>query len=239
MSIVFSRRYTGPPDSANGGWTAGVLAEQVLTTAGGPAVTVRLHSPPPLETELSLRQTPEGTELRDDAHLVAAGAPVPAPTGDVPAPVGAEQALAAAAAYEGLVDHPFPMCFVCGTEREPGDGLLLRPGPLDDGTGRYAAHWVPFASSVPMVWAALDCPGGWSAGIAGRPMVLGTMTTLVEEPPEVGEPHVVLAWTRGGKGRKHLSGSALFTAGGRLLARAEAIWIAVDPASIRPLGASR
>ena len=66
------------------------------------------------------------------------------------------------------------------------------PGPLADGTGRYAATWVPREASVPLVWAALDCPGGWSAGIAGRPMVLGTMTAgCTPCPSPVGEAHVV------------------------------------------------
>ena len=109
--------------------------------------------------------------------------------------------------FEGLADHPFPTCFSCGTGRDPGDALCLRPGPLDDGTGRYAATWVPREADVPVVWAALDCPGGWSAGIAGRPMVLGTMTARVHALPAVGEPHVVLAWQRGVEGRKHHSGS--------------------------------
>jgi hypothetical protein len=65
-------------------------------------------------------------------------------------------------------------------------------------------------------------------------MVLGTMTARVLALPAVGEPHVVLAWQRGAEGRKHHSGSALFSAGGELLARAEATWIAVDPTTIRP-----
>jgi hypothetical protein len=153
---------------------------------------------------------------------------------DVPPAVTLDAARAAESRFEGLAEHPFPTCFACGTGRDPADALCLRPGPLDDGTGRYAATWVPQEVSVPMVWAALDCPGGWSAGIAGRPMVLGTMTARVTGLPGVGEPHVVLAWQRGGEGRKHHSGSALFSPGGELLARAEATWIAVDPASIRP-----
>ena len=45
--------------------------------------------------------------------------------------------------FEGLADHPFPDCFACGTDRDPADALCLRPGPLDDGTGRYAATWAP------------------------------------------------------------------------------------------------
>jgi hypothetical protein len=85
-----------------------------------------------------------------------------------------------------------------------------------------------------VVWAAIDCPGGWSAGIAGRPMVLGTMTAQVDRLPTVGEPHVVLAWPMGGEGRRFHSGTALLDGSGAVLARAEATWIAVDPTSIRP-----
>jgi hypothetical protein len=148
--------------------------------------------------------------------------------------VTVEQARGAEGRYEGLADHPFPTCFSCGTARTPGDGLCLRPGPLADGTGRYATTWTPDEADVPLVWAALDCPGGWSAGIAGRPMVLGTMTARVHALPETGEPHVVLAWQRGSQGRRHLSGTALLSPSGEVLARAEATWVAVDPATIRP-----
>jgi len=68
-------------------------------------------------------------------------------------------------------------------------------------------------------------------------MVLGTMTTRVLALPGVGEAHVILAWQRGGEGRKHHSGSALFAPDGALLARAEATWIAVDPTTFRPASA--
>ena len=65
-------------------------------------------------------------------------------------------------------------------------------------------------------------------------MVLGTMTVHLLALPEVGVAHTILAWQRGSQGRKHLSGSALYSPDGRVLARAEATWIAVDPATIRP-----
>jgi hypothetical protein len=65
-------------------------------------------------------------------------------------------------------------------------------------------------------------------------MVLGTMVAALDALPVVGEDCVVMAWPRGGAGRKHFSGSALYAADGRLLARAEAVWIAVDPSSVRP-----
>ena len=102
-------------------------------------------------------------------------------------------------------------------------------------SGRYATTWtVPDDVTRPMVWAALDCPGGWSAGIAGRPMVLGTMTARVWRVPAPGEELVVTAWQRGAEGRRHRSASTLHAPDGELLGRAEAVWVAVDPESVRP-----
>ncbi len=251
-------RYNGPPHSANGGWVSGRLAQEVV--AG--AVTVRLRTPPPLDRDLALRPVAPvadggggaghpgdaaGVELWDDgrvspagpgsAHegvLVASAAPAgpDALRDDVVPPVSFAEAEASGSAYEGLLDHPFPTCFVCGTARP--DGLSLRPGRVAGGGGEYAAAWVPTDVTVPVVWAAMDCPGGWSAGIAGRPMVLGTMTARIDALPAAGDHCVVMAWPRGSQGRRFLSGTALYSPGGRLLARAEAIWIAVDPGSVRP-----
>lgn len=239
MDITIPRRYCGPPESANGGWASGVVAERVRTSSERPVVSVRLASPPPLDRRLSLAAEPPASDvdevrLLDGDHLVATATAAPAFADDVAAAPTLAQARAAEQRYEGLVEHPFPTCFVCGTARDPADALCLRPGPLDDGTGRYAASWVPHDVGMPLVWAALDCPGGWSAGIAGRPMVLGTMAAHVLGPPVEGEPHVVVAWQRGSTGRRHLSGTALLGPDGALLARAEATWVAVDPTTIRP-----
>ncbi len=241
MELTIPHRYCGPPESGNGGWVSGIVAAHVPTTGSHPAVTVRLASPPPLDRALTLEAAPTpdgaiGVSLTHRGHLVATATPSTGPEGEPPPTPTQEQVRAAELRYEGLVDHPFPTCFACGTGREHPDALCLRPGPIDDGSGRYAASWVPEETSVPFVWAALDCPGGWSAGIAGRPMVLGTMTARIHALPEAGEPHVVLAWQRGAEGRKHLSGTALISPGGEVLARAEATWIAVDPTSIRPKG---
>lgn len=244
METTIPHRYCGPPESGNGGWVSGTLATHVPTTSTHPCVTVRLASPPPLDRPLSIvvdtptsdavAPAPATARLLDGDHLVASATASEALGWDAPAPVSLDDARDAEARYEGLLDHPFPTCFSCGTARDPDDALCLRPGPLADGTGRYAVAWVPRESSVPLVWAALDCPGGWSAGIAGRPMVLGTMTVHVLDLPEVDVAHTILAWQRGSQGRKHLSGTALYSPAGRLLARAEATWIAVDPATIRP-----
>jgi hypothetical protein len=245
VQLTIAHRYCGPPESGNGGWVSGAVAEHVATSPELPAVTVRLAAPPPLGHPLDLVSVPASAEggatvrLLDGDHLVATAVAAPDLSDAVRPPVPLDAARLAETRYEGLLDHPFPDCFACGTHREPADALCLRPGPLDDGTGRYAATWTPREADPPVVWAALDCPGGWSAGIAGRPMVLGTMTARLLALPTVGEAHVILAWQRGAEGRKHHSGSALFSPGGELLARAEATWIAVDPTTFRPSSPSR
>ena len=53
-----------------------------------------------------------------------------------------------------------------------------------------------------LVWAALDCPGGWAADLPGRPMVLGRMALQRYDPLAVGEPHVVTGQVLATEGRK-------------------------------------
>lgn len=249
-SFVVPARYCGPPRSGNGGWTSGHLAQLVAdgldaswaagerAGSAAAAVTVRLRTPPPLDTEMTVTYADDATvEIWDGEDLVAQAYPAePLDHGDLPAPATFEQALACGAAYEGLERHPFPTCFACGTERDPEDALCLRTGPLPGRSPVRAAAWVPREVTPEVVWAALDCPGAWASGIAGREMVLGTMTASVRALPAVGEPHLLMAWPRdhsGRSGRTLHSGTALYDGSGRLLAHAQAIWIAVDAAKFR------
>jgi hypothetical protein len=165
------------------------------------------------------------------------------------AAVGPDVAAAAESAYPGLAFHPFPTCFVCGTGREPGDGMRLFPGevaPAEDGAVRTACTWVPDASltdpdavgpdgeavaPLAAVWAALDCPGGWAGDLTERLMVLARMTAVVDALPRIGEEHVVVGQARGAEGRKTMTASTLHDADGRVVARCEQLWIAVDPAA--------
>lgn len=206
-------RYCGPPTSGNGGVTCGLLSAYV----DAPAVEVTLRRPPPLEVELRV----ESGAVYDGDLLVAS-----AVAGSVeispPAPVSVE--AAAATTYAGLVGHPFPGCFVCGPESP--DGLRLEPGPVAPGV--VAAVWTPRSDEDFLLWAAMDCPGGWASDLIGRPMVLGRMTLRRDASPVVGEPHVVMGWTVASEGRKTFSGTALYDAGGTLLALAEQTWFAVD-----------
>jgi hypothetical protein len=247
MVFVVPSRFCGPPESGNGGWVSGHAAA-LLRPGPHEAVTVRLRTPPPLDREMEVvavqDEARRAIEVRDGEHVVLRASTTPGlePRG-IPAAVSFAAAVSAGDGYEGLADHPFPTCFSCGPEREPGDGLRLRPGRVRGGDGEYAAAWLPAADvDLETVWAALDCPGGWASGFAGRPMVLGTMTAQVATLPMAGEEHVVMAWQRGGQdreshSRKYTSGTALFAAAdGRLLAQAEATWISVDPKAVRPLG---
>jgi hypothetical protein len=81
-----------------------------------------------------------------------------------------------------------------------------------------------------VVWAALDCPGGWTAEIEGRPMVLGRMTALVAALPTPGEECIVMGRLLGTEGRKTWTASTVYGAGGRELGRSHATWISITPA---------
>lgn len=212
---------SGPPGSANGGVTCGLLAAEL----GAPVAEVTLRRPPPLEVDLAVERAGDAVRLLEGEHLVAEAVPAQVDVEPPPA-VDVATARAAAARYAGREQHPFPGCVVCGTDREPPDGLGLRPGPV--GEDAVAAAWTPADADPVMVWAALDCPGGWAEDLPGRPMVLGRMALRVDDLPAPGEPHVVQGWVVGRDGRKTHTGTSLRTAEGRLLAVARQTWVAVD-----------
>src|SRR4029077_20072653 len=154
--VTIDPRFRGPPDSANGGYACAMLAQFVE----GPA-EVTLRRPPPLGRPLVAREQDDEILLSDGAAIVAS-ARSSAIDATVPEPVGIETARRASARYGWLEDHPYPTCFVCGPEREAGDGLRIFPGPLED-RPLHAAPWVPERELVGVggsvrdefVWAAL------------------------------------------------------------------------------------
>jgi hypothetical protein len=237
-TLVIPRRFRGPATSGNGGWTSGALATLLDTGGHGTEpVRVRLSAPPPLETPMTVDRDGDGVTASVDGRVIATASVL----GDAPAlapvhPVAFDEAERAAGRYPGLTDHPFPECFVCGTARP--DGLGLRPGPVEDGLGdRVAAVWRPDMSllaadglvTLPVVWAALDCPGGWSVDIVGRPMVLGTMTARISVRPASGEPLVVAGRALEVSDRKALTATTLHRPDGQVLAVATHVWVAVNP----------
>lgn len=217
MELVIERKFRGPSDSANGGYTCGVLASFMH----GPAeVTLRL--PPPLERPLEV-VTDGALELRDGDAVVAE-----ASRADfelvLPDPVSFEQA-AAAELPEGDRESVFPECFVCGWARK--DGMRIYAGQVA-GRELVAATWVPGADviSSEFVWAALDCPGAYAvqSGWRGTP-VLGRLAARVRHLPHPGERCVILGWPLGQDGRKLFAGTAVYGEDDRLLGSARATWI--------------
>jgi hypothetical protein len=240
--LTIAHRFNGPPHSGNGGYVSGLLAQLVLEEFGdtpGAKVEVTLRKPPPLDKPLTVRQPAETESLRLlDGSTVVAEAELVEAAGELLDPVSFDEAVAAAKGFLGMSGHPFLTCFVCGPDHP--SGMHVFPGPVPGRKDLVAAPWTPAEDAVgpEFVWAALDCPGGWSAGdLAERPMVLGRMSVemLGEQAPVVaGERYVVLGRHVRTEGRKTFTTSALYGPSGEPVASAEAVWISVDPAKVLP-----
>src|ERR1700710_886385 len=163
-TLLIPSRYRGPARSANGGGVPGALAPGLGDTFARP-VAVRLHQPPPLEASMQLAPDDDGLSLGFGGALVAEASYVEQEIESVEA-VSWTEAAAASESYPGLRSHPFPTCFVCGTERD--DGLQIFPGevaPAQEGRTRVAAPWTPDASlAADPAWPP---PGPLSTASAG------------------------------------------------------------------------
>jgi hypothetical protein len=217
--VIIDARFNGPPGSANGGRSAGVFAG---ASGLDSPVEVTLRRPPPLGVPLTVA---DGRVRTGDGELVAELAGVD-PFDVVVPPVPWAEAVAAARAYPGFTDHPFPTCYVCGPARPDRDGLGIFPGRLPD--GRTAAPFVAPPDVAPeTVWAALDCPGGWAVLGPGRPYVLGRIAVVTDRVPTPGDRCVVTGASTGTSGRKATVVTALYGPDGGRWAYARATWIAV------------
>jgi hypothetical protein len=226
--VIIERRYNGPPGSGNGGYTCGLVASHV--DGQGPAghgAVVTLKLPPPLDTPLTVATDGGVVRVTDpNGAEIAVAAPSSAADAELPTPVSWADAVTASAAYRGFVSHPFPTCFVCGPERAAGDGMRLFPGPTGD--GRTATPWqVPDDISPELVWAAMDCPGGWSVPLEARTYVLGRMDGRVAALPAPGDRCVVIGQMTAEDGRKAYVRTALYGPDGTALAWSSATWIAL------------
>jgi hypothetical protein len=144
-TLTIARRFRGPPNSGNGGYVCGMLARHIPGAA-----EVALRAPPPLETELDVVEVEAGRwELRQGTAIIAIGRAISL---EVNRPEGATYAEAVEAEKHTPIKSQLPMCFVCGPDRTPGDGLRLFAGPLARRDAVvFAVPWTPDPSL-----AALD-----------------------------------------------------------------------------------
>jgi hypothetical protein len=227
-SIFIARRFRGPEESGNGGYTCGLVAGFVDGDA-----EVTLRRPPPLERPLAVTREGERVLVHDGPDLVADSVPARLEI-EVPPPPTPAEAESAARAYAGLERHFFPDCFVCGPARAPGDGLRLFPGWV---AGRdlvaapvYADASLPATGGFlprEIAWSLLDCPGAWAMEreMEETGVVLGRMAARIVAPVPVGTTGVAMGWPLGRDGRKLYSGTALFGAAGTLYGFARQTWI--------------
>jgi hypothetical protein len=231
-TIRIDPRFNGPPDSANGGYAAGLIAAAI-----GESVNVRLIQPVPVASELTVIPSKPGRwELRCDDEIVALATLTDIAI-EVPQSVPYIEALGVSKHYAGFGQHAFPQCFVCGPARRHNDGLRIFPGSVP-GTGIVAAPWLledsldDGAGKVrpEFIWAALDCPG-YFASASPTPALLGELAVHIDRPVHIDEPCVVIGWSIHIDGRKHRVGTALFDEDGERCAIGVATWITLPSAA--------
>lgn len=254
-------RFRGPPTSANGGVAAGLYACLGEVALGAPCrrLQVRLHRPPPLETDLPYEFTSSSEHpgrvvvrvIGPDGEAVLSGW-----VSSERDPVMSDATASALAAlsspddaqrhrFEAHVETPNPSsesfkgCFVCGPEA-PG-GLRLRPRPVTDDI-----RWLPWRPEpdwadrnglglLPAI-AALDCTSALGLHerglmVDGESCLLGTYDADILERPTGDDAHDlrIVTSARGREGRKIWTDVGLFTPDGRPMILGLATWILVSP----------
>lgn len=236
--VVIDARFRGPPDSANGGYACAMVAAHLEPE---PAIEVTLRAPPPLDRPLTVEAADGAARMLDGDVVVAEGSAADLPGLEIPAPVSLDDARRAREDSPMQSEHPYPMCFVCGTDRAHDGGLCVTCGPV---AGRVVA--APFETDETMaaddgsvrpelVWSVLDCPGG----IAGMLVpdlglsVLGRLAGRLDRPLEAGANYIAIGWPMERDGRKWRAGSAILDEVGEPHAVSVGTWIELrdQPAS--------
>ncbi|SEC84945.1 hypothetical protein SAMN04489727_5326 [Amycolatopsis tolypomycina] len=220
------RRFTGPANSAHGGYACALFAHRAADLLGVEPndVAVTLHAPPPLDSPLCAEPAARRVHVwhRDELIATVRESNVAIGTADfVELPV-AEQS---AAHFAGRIAHPFPTCFACGTARLD-DGVGLSPGPVRGRPGTVACPWTTPAAPVPdwLVWAVLDCAGGWLFDQQAEPMVLAHLAVRLAGGVPPGERTIVTGRLDSRSEHGATVTTTLYRPGGGELGRAHATW---------------
>ena len=181
-----------------------------------------------------------GIRVLKDGENVLAESRAASVSLEVPPPVALESSRIASGNYVGHRKHLIPTCFNCGPSRPEGDGLRIFPGILA-GIEVVAAPWIPSLTladangevSSEFIWSALDCPTIWALVLLGKPdtdekAVTGRLAVELISPVIAGKPQVVMAWKESESARTRVAGGAIYSADGRLLAKARHTLVTTD-----------
>ena len=228
-SVSIPSHCNGPAGSGNGGYSCGLLAAFIEGSA-----CVRLHAPPPLETEMQIRPGENSAVMMYDGDLLVGTARPASLELDIPQAPSLAEAREASSRFPCYEDHDYPTCYVCGPKRGE-DGLCIFPGPVRD-WNLLACVWQPRPDMLDdngrvrheIIWSALDCPGYFGArGPDKLRTLLGELTTEIYAAIPGAEPLVVFCWPLGREGRKAWGGAAIADASGRVLAASRSLWISL------------
>jgi hypothetical protein len=239
-SIVIPARFRGPPQSGNGGYVAGVMAE---TLGSDGAVEVTLRAPIPLDTPMHTCRDDDGRVrlMLGDTLIAEAIACELALEVPEPPPIGAVRNARADSPSFYRNANPLivggtgfhPVCVCCGADVAEQEGLHVYAAPVPGFDG-VAAAWRPhpaFADAdghlpAVLIWTAMDCPGQFAYLVSGiRTGLLGRMTARILRPVAADAELLVTGWRIGIERRKHFAGTALFDSDGALCACAYQTWI--------------
>ncbi len=235
--LIIEARYNGPRGLGNGGYVAGALAGFIAGDA-----EVRIQRGFPLDTPLAVVGDGDGGVRCQQGDLLLGTARPARVDLAIPKPPAWDAARDATARFRCIHFSDPRGCFVCSPHRPAGEGLRLHCGPLDPTQDLIVAGlWRPDAALADaegwiaprLVWAALDCPGGYAIAAlepeAGR-QLLGTCAAAVRRPLRAGAGYILSSWQLAPpQGRKRFMGVAIHDAEGTLCAAARQIWIGVAP----------
>jgi len=236
--VSIRRRFIGPPNSANGGYACGRIAAYI-----DGAAEVTLRRPPPIDHEMIVRREADGSVgMYDGERLIGSGKPVSLAPVRISALTFKQATEAAGRTFEESL-HTLPTCFVCGPQRDFGDGLRIHVGPIDardaSWSGVLAAPWIPGQNLADdegavlpeFVWAALDCPTAYacSSPAGMRHILLGRQAVEIFRRPKAGERCIVAARELSHEGRKSYAEAILVGTDGETIGYCKATWIEVSP----------
>lgn len=239
-SVEINEKYCGPPMSGNGGYVAGITANQIENEAA----VIKIRAPAPLNEALYYSRDPNQSGIKllsKGANKVIAEAQEDSGFYmDVPElnSSSIEDIQNPKEEYLGFQKHPFPTCFVCGPNRRHEDGMRIFPAKISDQVGfthLHGAMWKPWKDlrgpdgkvRNEIVWAALDCPGGFAVSYVDPTLiVLAKLRGRLLESIVSEDSYAIQAWEIGRNRRQRIAGTAIYRISDhKCVAYSEALWM--------------